>query len=52
MIKDDPYKQPPENSSKPQEKKGNRKTKKDIGKWCDFHKAPSRTLMNVAQNNQ
>jgi hypothetical protein len=38
--KDDPNKQPSENQSKPQEKKGNRKMKKDTGKWCDFHKIP------------
>jgi hypothetical protein len=38
--KDDPNKQSPENQSKPQEKKGHGKTKKDIGKWCDFHKIP------------
>jgi hypothetical protein len=34
--KDGPNKQPPKNLSKPQ--KGNIKTKKDTGKWCDFHK--------------
>jgi hypothetical protein len=30
--------QPQENHSKSQENKGNKKTKKDTGKWCDFHK--------------
>jgi hypothetical protein len=38
--KDNPNKQSPENQSKPQEKKGHRNTKKDIEKWCDFHKSP------------
>jgi hypothetical protein len=38
--KDNPNKQSPENQSKPQEKKGHGKTKKDTGKWCDFHKSP------------
>jgi hypothetical protein len=35
-----PNKQHLENQSKPQEKKGHGKTKKDTGKWCDFHKSP------------
>jgi hypothetical protein len=38
--KDDPKKQLLENQSKPQEKKGHEKTKKETGKWCDFHKTP------------
>jgi hypothetical protein len=38
--KDDPSKQSPKNQSKPHEKKGHGKTKKDTGKWCDFHKSP------------
>jgi hypothetical protein len=38
--KDDPNKLFPENQSKTQEKKGHRKTKKDIKKWCEFHKSP------------
>jgi hypothetical protein len=37
--KDIPNKQSPENQSKPQEKKGHGKMKKDAGKWCDFHKS-------------
>jgi hypothetical protein len=34
------YGQYQDNQSKPQEKKDTRKTKKDTGKWCDFHKSP------------
>jgi hypothetical protein len=48
--KDDPDKQLPKNQSKPQEKKGHRKTKKDTRKWCISTKDPSTTLMNVTQN--
>ena len=36
------------NQSPPQAKKGDRKIKKDTGKWCKFHKE---TLMNVAQSS-
>jgi hypothetical protein len=31
---------PQENYSRLQEKKDTKKTKKDIGKWCGFHKSP------------
>jgi hypothetical protein len=49
--KDNLNKQSPENQSKTQEKKGHEKTKKDNEKWCDFHKAPGTTPLNVTQNN-
>jgi hypothetical protein len=29
-----------DNKYKPQAKKDTEKTKKDTGKWCDFHKSP------------
>jgi hypothetical protein len=38
--KDIPNNQPSENQSKPHENKSNKNMKKDIGKWCDFHKIP------------
>jgi hypothetical protein len=40
LIKTVLTEQSPENPSKPQEKKRHGKTKKDTGKWCDFHKSP------------
>jgi hypothetical protein len=30
-----------DNPSKPQEKNNTTKTKKDTGKWCEFHKSPT-----------
>jgi hypothetical protein len=49
--KDDPNKQSPENQSKPQEKKGHRKTKKDTENGVISTKSPGTTPMNVAQNS-
>jgi hypothetical protein len=34
------YGQPRDNQSRPQAKKDTKKTKKDMRKWCDFHKSP------------
>ena len=34
------YNHPPNNPSKPKVEKGTRKTKKETGKWCEFHKIP------------
>jgi hypothetical protein len=38
--KDDHNNKPSKNQSKARENKGNKKMKKDTGKWCDFHKLP------------
>ena len=40
------YGQYQDNQSKPQAKKDTRKTKKDIGKWCDFHKSPWHNIVD------
>jgi hypothetical protein len=40
------------NQSKPQAKKDTGKTKKDIGKWCDFHKSPWHNIVDFAQRSR
>jgi hypothetical protein len=49
--KDDPNKQPPENQSKPQEKKGNRRRRRTLESGAISTKSPGTTLMNVTQNS-
>jgi hypothetical protein len=50
--KDDPNKQPPENQSKPQEKKGHReRRRRTLESGVISTKSPGTTLMNVTQNN-
>jgi hypothetical protein len=34
-----------DNQSKPKTKKDNGKTKKHIGKWCEFHKSPYHNIV-------
>jgi hypothetical protein len=51
MTKYGPNKQSPENQSKPQEKKGHRKTKKDMENGVISTKSLGTTPMNVAQNS-
>jgi hypothetical protein len=44
------YGQYQDNQSKPQAKKDTGKTKKDIGKWCDFHKIPWHNTVDYHSN--
>ena len=40
-----------DNLPKPQEKKNTAKPKKDIGKWCEFHKSSTQTQVSVGPSS-